>query len=59
MEEKDMVLTENKQVLQFVEEAAALTNPDRVIWIDGSEEQLEELYDTFSKSGRSIINRNF
>ena len=36
-----MVLTENKQVLKFVEEAAALTNPDKVIWIDGIEEQLE------------------
>ena len=49
-----MVLTENKQVLQFVEEAAALTNPDRVIWIDGSEEQLEELRKQAMATGELI-----
>ena len=38
-----MTLTTNKAVLQFVQDAAELTCPDKVIWIDGSEEQLEEL----------------
>ena len=49
-----MVLTENKQVLKFVEEAAALTNPDKVIWIDGSEEQLEELRKQAMATGELI-----
>lgn len=39
----EMVSVTNKAVLAFVEEARALANPDRVIWIDGSEAQLEEL----------------
>lgn len=38
-----MSLTTNKAVLQFVQDAEALACPDRVVWIDGSEEQLEGL----------------
>jgi phosphoenolpyruvate carboxykinase (GTP) len=30
-------------VLDFVEEMKAMVNPDKVLWIDGSNEQLEEL----------------
>ncbi len=38
-----MSLTTNKAVLQFVQDAEALACPDKVVWIDGSEEQLEGL----------------
>ena len=38
-----MILTNNKTVLDFVNHSQNLTNPDRVVWIDGSEAQLEAL----------------
>ena len=38
-----MALTSNKSVLKWVDEMVALTKPDKVVWIDGSEEQLEAL----------------
>lgn len=37
------MLTNNKNVLTWFEEMKALTKPDKVIWIDGSEEQLQAL----------------
>ncbi len=46
--------TTNKQVLQFVEDAAALTKPDKIVWIDGSEEQLEGLRQEAVASGEMI-----
>ena len=36
-------MTSNKNVLKWVDEMIALTKPDRVVWIDGSEEQLTKL----------------
>ena len=36
-------MTENKKLLAWVDEAIALCKPANVLWIDGSEEQLEEL----------------
>jgi len=38
-----MALTNNRYVTDWVSEMAALTKPDRIVWIDGSQEQLEEL----------------
>lgn len=36
-------MTKNKAVLTWLDEMIALTTPDNVVWIDGSEEQLETL----------------
>ena len=36
-------MTNNKSVLSWLEEMKELVTPDEVVWIDGSEEQLEEL----------------
>ncbi len=36
-------MTNNKAVLTWLDEMVALTTPDSIVWIDGSEEQLEEL----------------
>ena len=33
----------NKKLLSFIEENKALCNPSKIVWIDGSEEQLEAL----------------
>ncbi|MBP1758490.1 MAG: phosphoenolpyruvate carboxykinase [Firmicutes bacterium] len=38
-----MALTNNRAVLQWIEEQIALTKPSQVVWIDGSEAQLEAL----------------
>ncbi len=38
-----MALTNNKTILDWVDEQVALVKPDSVVWIDGSEEQLEAL----------------
>ena len=36
-------MTTNKKVLGFVKETEQLCQPDKIVWIDGSEEQLEAL----------------
>ncbi|MDO4742654.1 MAG: phosphoenolpyruvate carboxykinase (GTP) [bacterium] len=36
-------MTNNKTVLNWIKEMTDLLNPDRVVWIDGSEKQLEAL----------------
>ncbi|CDE78970.1 phosphoenolpyruvate carboxykinase [GTP] [Ruminococcus sp. CAG:353] len=40
-----MSLTNNPNVLKWVDEMVALTKPDKVVWIDGSKEQLDALTD--------------
>lgn len=47
-------MTTNKKVLQFVDEAVALAKPDNVVWIDGSEAQLEALRKEAIASGEMI-----
>lgn len=36
-------MTHNKKVLDWLEEMKSLTKPDKVVWIDGSEKQLDAL----------------
>ena len=38
-----MSLTQNPNILKWVEEMIALCKPDNVVWIDGSKEQLDAL----------------
>lgn len=47
-------LTKNPNVNKWVEEMIALTKPDKVVWIDGSEEQLQSLRDEACESGEMI-----
>ena len=46
--------TKNKKVIKFVEETAALTCPDQIVWIDGSEAQLEALRKEACQTGEMI-----
>ena len=46
--------TKNKKVIKFVEETAALTCPDEIVWIDGSEAQLEALRKEACQTGEMI-----
>ncbi len=36
-------MTTNKKLLDFIKETSELCNPSEIVWIDGSEEQLEKL----------------
>ena len=47
-------MTNNKTILAWIDEMKALVNPDQVVWIDGSEEQLEELRNEAVESGEMI-----
>lgn len=47
-------MTQNKFVLQWLDEMKNLVNPDNVVWIDGSQEQLEELRKKACQSGDLI-----
>ncbi len=46
--------TNNKKVLKFVEESAAITCPDKIVWIDGSAEQIAALKAEAVASGEMI-----
>ena len=46
-----MALTKNRAVLAWIDEMAAMTQPDQLVWIDGSEAQLEELRKQACASG--------
>ena len=49
-----MALTKNKKILAFVEESAALAQPDYIVWIDGSQKQIDELRREAVYSGELI-----
>ena len=40
---EDKVMTNNKAVLTWLQEMADMTKPEQIVWIDGSEVQLEAL----------------
>lgn len=48
------MLTKNENVLNWVQEMVNLCKPDKVIWIDGSEAQLNELRKKAVESGELI-----
>ena len=39
----DLIMTTNKAVLSWIEECKALTGPEKVVWIDGSQAQIDDL----------------
>ena len=47
-------MTNNKSVLSWLEEMKELVTPDEVVWIDGSEEQLESLRKQACQTGEMI-----
>ena len=47
-------MTNNKHVLSWIEEMAALVNPTEIVWIDGSEEQAEALRAEACSTGELI-----
>ncbi len=47
-------MTPNKHVLKWVDEMAAMTQPDKIVWIDGSEEQAEALRAEAMSTGEII-----
>lgn len=49
-----MSLTNNPNVLKWVDEMVALCQPDQVVWIDGSEEQLAALRKEAIETGEMI-----
>lgn len=49
-----MSLTNNQNVLKWVDEMVALCKPDNVVWIDGSEEQLNALRKEAVETGEMI-----
>lgn len=44
-------LTSNKNVLKWIDEVVSMTKPAKVMWIDGSEEQLNMLREEACKTG--------
>ncbi len=47
-------MTNNKYVLSWIDEMAAMTQPDKIVWIDGSEEQAEALRAEACSTGEMI-----
>ena len=47
-------MTQNKYVLNWIDEMAAMTKPDKIVWIDGSEQQAEALRAEACSTGEII-----
>lgn len=47
-------LTQNKSILSWLDEKVDLLKPEQVVWIDGSEEQLEALRKEACESGEMV-----
>ena len=48
------MLTENKHILNWVDEMAQLCCPDNIVWIDGSESQLQSLREEAFATGELV-----
>ena len=49
-----MALTTNKSVLSWIDEKVALVQPDQIVWIDGSDAQIEALRKEACETGEMI-----
>ncbi len=49
-----MALTTNKSVLSWIDEKVALVKPDNIVWIDGSQEQIDALRAEACSTGELI-----
>ena len=49
-----MKKSSNPHLNKWIDEMVALVQPDQVIWIDGSEEQRQDLYNQACDSGEMI-----
>jgi len=47
-------MTNNKKILTWIDEMAAMTNPDKIVWIDGTEAQAEQLRAEACSTGEMI-----
>lgn len=47
-------LTQNKSILSWLDEKVDLLKPEKIVWIDGSEEQLEALRKEACESGEMV-----
>ena len=47
-------MTTNKFVLDWIKEMADMTQPDQIVWIDGTEKQAEELRAQACSTGEMI-----
>lgn len=47
-------MTNNKYVLSWIDEMAAMTQPDKIVWIDGTDEQAEALRAEACSTGEMI-----
>ena len=51
---ENKALTDSKLILDWIEEMAELVNPDKIVWIDGSDEQTEALRAEACSTGELI-----
>ena len=49
-----MALTKNKSILEWIDKQVELVKPDNIVWIDGSEEQIEALRAEACASGELV-----
>ena len=47
-------MTNNKSVISWIESMKDLVNPDKIVWIDGSQEQLDALRSEACESGEMV-----
>ena len=51
---ENKALTDSKLILDWIEEMANMTQPDKIVWIDGSEEQTQALRDEACSTGELL-----